>query len=435
MSDLQDHSREMDNQVLADLAVENLLARPSRRQMLRQAAAIGLGALAGPRRLLAQQDAAGQGALEGPRLRGVRRHRAMHWTSVGARMVRCELCPRQCQVADQERGWCGVRENQSGVYQTLVYGTLCAANVDPIEKKPLFHYLPGTTAFSVATAGCNMECKFCQNWRISQYRPEQVESVLVPPDRLVATAKRYGAPTIAHTYSEPVIFYEYMYDSAALARKAGIGSVMISNGYIQPKALRDLCEHLTAVKIDLKAFTEDFYRKICRGKLKPVLEALEVLRDVGIWYEIVVLVIPTLNDSQQEIQQMCKWVASNLGPDVPIHFTRFHPMYRLKNLPVTPVATLERARKVALDAGLHFAYVGNVPFHPGESTYCPSCNERLIHRVGYKILENAIGQAGTCPKCNRKIPGVWSQAQALAFRPARAASPDGGRPASEPSGP
>jgi len=405
---------------IADEQTGNLLSMPSRRDLLRQAAVAGALAFAGPLRALAQQDTAGRGALKGTALPGVVRHRAMFWRPTSERRIRCLLCPRECEVANLERGWCGVRENRDGEYQTLVYGALCAANVDPIEKKPLFHYLPGTRAFSVATAGCNMECKFCQNWRISQYRPEQVESVSVPPARLVGLAKAYKCPTIAYTYTEPIIFYEYMYDSAALARKAGVGGVMISNGFINPKPLRELCKHLTAVKIDLKAFTDQFYRKVCRGMLKPVLRTLEVLKEVGIWFEIVVLIIPTLNDSSEEIRRMSKWICSNLGPDVPVHFSRFHPMYRLTNLPVTPVRTLDRARRIALDAGLHFVYVGNVPFHPGGNTYCPSCGRVLIRRVGYKVLENSIGADGKCPSCGATIAGVWSQKQALSFKPSGA---------------
>jgi pyruvate formate lyase activating enzyme len=315
-----------------------------------------------------------------------------------------------------ERGYCGVRENQGGAYQTLVYGALCSANIDPIEKKPLFHYLPGTPAFSIATAGCNIECKFCQNWQISQFRPEQVDSSLIPPDRLVAVCQARSCPTIAYTYSEPVIFYEYMHDSAAQARQQGVGSVMISNGYIQEKPLRQLCRHLTGVKIDFKAYTEKFYVEQCAGKLKPVLQTLEVLRDIGIWFELVILIIPTLNDSPEEIGGMSRWVLEHLGPDVPMHFTRFHPTYRIKNLPRTPVSTLERCRRIAMDAGVHYVYAGNVAMHPGENTYCHGCQNELIHRVGFRVAANHLKE-GKCPKCKTKIPGVWSQEQALAFKP------------------
>ena len=390
---------------------------PSRRDLLRLGLACGAACLLGKAGTArAQQDTAGTGALEGPKLEGVARHEAMFWEKLDHDEVSCTLCPRECAVADVERGYCGVRENQGGVYQTLVYGALCSANVDPIEKKPLFHYLPGTPAFSIATAGCNIECKFCQNWRISQFRPEQVESVLVPPEQLIRACKRHDCPTVAYTYSEPVIFYEYMHDAAALGREQGVGSVMISNGYIREKPLRQLCQHLTGVKIDFKAFTEKFYVEWCSGHLKPVLEALEVLKDIGIWTELVVLIVPTLNDSADEIKRMSKWVLDHLGPDVPMHFTRFHPTYRVTNLPRTPVKTLERCREIALDAGVHYVYAGNVPMHPGENTYCHSCGEELIHRVGFRVAANNI-KDGKCPKCDATIPGVWSQEQALAFKP------------------
>jgi pyruvate formate lyase activating enzyme len=385
--------------------------------MLRWGLACGAACALGRTRFaLAQQDTAGASELEGPKLEGVARHPAMFWEKLAEKRVKCVLCPRECQVADVERGYCGVRENQGGEYQTLVYGALCSGNVDPIEKKPLFHYLPGTTAFSIATAGCNIECKFCQNWQISQFRPEQVDSTLVTPEKLVTVCKSREAPTIAYTYSEPVIFYEYMHDAAALGREQGVGSVMISNGYIHEKPLRQLCQHLTGVKIDFKAFTEEFYVEWCAGHLKPVLETLETLKDIGIWFEMVVLIVPTLNDSPDEIKQMSQWVVQHLGPDVPMHFTRFHPTYRVTNLPQTPVETIERSREIALEAGVHYVYAGNVLGHPAENTYCHSCHERLIHRYGFYIRSNVI-KDGKCPKCGTAIPGVWSQEQALAFKP------------------
>ena len=267
----------------------------------------------------------------------------------------------------------------------------------------------------MATAGCNLECKFCQNWQVSQFRPEQVDSTLVTPDQLVAACKSRNCPTIAYTYSEPVIFYEYMHDTAAAGRKQGVGSVAISNGYIQEKPLRELCRQLTAIKIDFKAFSEKFYSEQCAGELKPVLKTLETLKDIGIWFELVMLVIPTLNDSADETKQMCEWVVKHLGPDVPMHFTRFHATYRMMNLPDTPVSTLERSRKIALEAGVHYAYAGNVPMHEGENTYCHSCKNELIRRVGFQVASNAI-KDGKCPKCGTKIPGVWSQEQALAVK-------------------
>ena len=322
--------------------------------------------------------------------------------------IQCEVCPKKCEIADLERGYCGNKENRKGKYYSLVYGESCAAHIDPIEKKPLFHYLPSTNAFSIASVGCNFECKFCQNWRIAQYRPEQVESFYLPPKEVVSLAKQKGCATIAYTYTEPVVFYEYMYDTAKLAKEQGVGSVMISNGYINEEPLRKLCTQLTGVKIDLKAFSEKFYKDYCSGELAPVLTTLKTLRKTGIWYEIVVLIIPTLNDGENEILKMCQWIKSNLGVEVPVHFSRFHPMYKIKNLPSTPVKTLENARKIAKEVGLHYPYLGNVPGNDGENTYCPGCGEVLIKRIGYHILKNNI-RGGKCPACRHVIPGVWDK--------------------------
>ena len=331
---------------------------------------------------------------------------AMHYKKLEDARVECELCPRKCTIADMERGYCGVRENRGGIYYSLVHSRVCALNVDPVEKKPLFHFLPGTKAYSLATAGCNIECKFCQNWQISQYRPEQIESIKLTPEDAVQDARMSGSTTIAYTYSEPVVYYEYMYDTARLGKEHGLKSVMISNGYIQEKPLTELCQHLSAVKIDLKGFTEKFYQETCTGELKPVLHTLTTLKKIGIWFEIVVLVVPTLNDSEKEFKEMCVWIKENLGPDVPIHFTRFHPTYKMKNLPPTPVKTLEMARNVALDTGLHFPYVGNVPGHEGENTYCPNCRHVVIRRAGFSIRENHL-KDNKCKGCNQSIPGIW----------------------------
>lgn len=393
----------------------------SRRDLLKSVACSGCGLLALSHELSAQDTATESKIdLSGPKLPGIQRHEAMFWEAQPDKRVLCKLCPRACSVADVERGYCGVRENRGGKYQTLVYGTLCSLNIDPIEKKPLFHYLPGTSAASIATPGCNMECKFCQNWEISQFRPEQVPSRLQTPQELVALCKQIPAEhqcrTIAYTYSEPTIYYEYMHDVAAEARQHGLGSVAISNGYMLEEPLRRLCRQLTGIKIDLKAFTEDFYKKMCSAKLKPVLDAIVVLASTGIWMELVILIIPTLNDGTDEIKGMAQWVVKNVGADVPMHFTRFHPIYRVQNLPPTPVQAVDRARRIALDAGVRYAYVGNIPWNEGESTFCHSCRKRLIHRRGFRIIENLIA-AGACPQCKTRIPGVWSQEQAMAFRP------------------
>jgi len=321
--------------------------------------------------------------------------------------VECQLCPQACVVADMERGTCGVRENRGGTYYTLVHSLVCSLHADPIEKKPFFHVLPGETALSFATAGCNVECKFCQNWEISQFRPEQVESYWLPPETLVETAKRLGARLTAATYSEPVVFWEYVRDVAKAAKAAGLRPTIVSNGFIQEQPLRDVLPLLDAVKVDLKAFTETFYQEQVRGKLEPVLKALEIVHAAGVWLEIVVLLVPTLNDSENEVRRLAAWVKEHLGPDVPLHFTRFHPTYRLTNLPPTPVENLERAWRAATAEGLRFVYLGNVPGHAAESTHCPGCGEVVIERMGFRILRNAL-EDGHCPKCQRAIPGVWA---------------------------
>ena len=321
--------------------------------------------------------------------------------------VECQLCPRGCQVADAERGSCGVRENRGGVYHTLVHGLACTVHLDPIEKKPFFHVLPGSQALSYATAGCNVECKFCQNWEISQFRPEQVEARYLPPEALAQAARSNGVALLSATYSEPVVFWEYVRDTALAGRALGLRSTVVSNGYIQEKPLKEVLPHLTAMKVDLKAFSERFYKDVVRGELKPVLKAIEVIRASGTWLEIVVLLLPGLNDSEAEVRDLSRWVKTALGPEVPVHFTRFHPTYRLTNLPPTPLESLERAWQVAKAEGLAFPYMGNVPGHPGENTVCPGCGKQLIRRVGFQVLGNALA-GGACPQCRRAIPGVWA---------------------------
>jgi len=332
---------------------------------------------------------------------------ARWWDPLGKKnAVRCRLCPQECMVMDGGRGICGVRENQGGKYKTLVYNRPVSMNVDPIEKKPLFHFLPSSKAFSIATAGCNIECKFCQNWQISQAAPEDIPSEKTPPEKIVQMARQSGSSSIAYTYNEPTIFFEYMYDIAKLAKEKNIPSVMISNGFMNEKPLRDLCTRLAAVKIDLKAFTEKFYTDTCSGQLKPVLHTLEVLKDIGMWFEIVVLIVPTLNDSVEENRAMCKWIVKNLGPDVPVHYSRFHSTYKIRNLPSTPTKTLERCHDIAREEGIRFAYLGNVWNHRYENTFCPKCGKMLIRRQGF--YTKVVGMKdGACEKCGEKIPGVW----------------------------
>jgi len=320
--------------------------------------------------------------------------------------IKCKLCPRECNIGDRETGYCGVRENHGGTYYSLVHSRVCAAHIDPIEKKPLFHYLPGTLAFSIATAGCNVNCKFCQNWDISQVRPEQVPAQYAPPKLVADLAKQRDCPTIAYTYSEPVVFSEYLMDVADAGHEAGVRSVVVSNGYIQEEALKTAYGKMDAVKIDLKAFSESYYKDVVAGELKPVLDSLVTLRKMGKWTEIVYLVVPTLNDSDGEFRGLARWVKANLGQDVPLHFTQFHPEYLLKNLPITPVPTLERAKAIADAEGLHYVYIGNVPGHPAENTYCPKCRRIVVERVGLTAKQMLI-RKNSCPFCAQPIPGIW----------------------------
>jgi len=337
---------------------------------------------------------------------GISLTEARYYERLPYKKIKCVLCPRECVIDDLERGYCGVRENRGGTYFTLVHSRPCSAHIDPIEKKPLFHFLPGTQAFSIATVGCNVECKFCQNWEISQMRPEQAQSYKMPPEQAAQIAKERGSLSIAYTYTEPVVFTEYMYDCALTGRVQGIRSVMISNGYIQQTPMNDLCKVLDAVKIDLKAFRQKFYTELVAGKLQPVLDTLLLLKKNKIWFEIVYLVIPTKNDDPDELRDMCRWIVKDLGKEVPVHFSRFYPQYRLKNLSPTPAQTLNKAREIALSEGLHYVYVGNLPGHQAESTFCPNCQERVIHRKGYTILENKL-QNGRCPACKSPIDGIW----------------------------
>jgi pyruvate formate lyase activating enzyme len=336
-----------------------------------------------------------------------RAHKAMFWKAGDLQRLTCELCPRKCVVADLERGYCGVRENRQGTYYTLVHSQPCSINVDPIEKKPFFHVLPGTSALSLATPGCNVLCKFCQNWELSQARPEQLPAQDLPPSAVVELARRRRCRSIAFTYSEPVVFYEYVLDTATITAGSDLRTVVVSNGYINKEPLEKLIEKADAIKIDLKAFREEFYEKYVDGKLEPVLETLKTLRVHGRWFEIVTLLIPGLNDSPEEIADLSRWIMDNLGPDVPIHFTRFHPTFQMTDLPPTPRASLERAHDIARKAGIHYVYLGNLPGHEYENTFCHHCSKPIILRYGYFIRENRL-KNGKCPDCGTTVPGIWS---------------------------
>lgn len=373
----------------------------SRRDFVK-ALCLGCGALGG---------AAASGALLPARiLAGAEdfRKEAMFYEKMPDGMTRCLVCPRQCVVGDSGRGHCGVRENSAGTYYTIVYERVCTYHVDPIEKKPLFHFLPGTTAFSLATVGCNLDCKFCQNWEISQESPENVDASKISPDDVAAATSSSKSPTIAYTYTEPTVYFEFMLDTARRGHAARLKSVVISNGYINRDPLRLLTKEVDAIKIDFKSYSQDFYAKVCGGNLKPVLDSIVTVKASGTWLELVYLVIPTLNDNEKDIDAMSRWLLANVGAEVPVHFTRFYPTYKLKNIPPTPVATVERARQIAMARGLTYVYVGNVPSgHAGESTYCPGCGDVVIKRAGYTIQANNL-RDGKCSKCGRAIPGVWS---------------------------
>lgn len=329
-----------------------------------------------------------------------------YFTALDGGRIRCTLCPRECEVSKGGRGYCRVRENSDGRYYSLVYGNPCAVHVDPVEKKPFFHVLPSSLSFSVATAGCNLACKFCQNWEISQARPDDTLNYDLPPEQVVEKAVASRCRSIASTYVEPTIFIEYMIDMGTAARKKGILNTMHSNGYINPAPLEDLCRVLDAACIDLKGFTDDYYRELTEGTLAPVLATLKKLRQSGVHTEIVNLVVTGKNDDIDCIRAMCRWIRDELGPDVPLHFIRFYPLYRLKSLEPTPVTTLENAWRAALEEGLHFVYLGNLPGHPAESTFCPGCKARLIERIGFRSTVLGI-QDCRCSACGMSIPGIW----------------------------
>ncbi len=333
-------------------------------------------------------------------------HEARFYSRLPDQGVRCDLCPRSCTVPDGDRGYCGVRENRGGNYYTLVYGLVSARHVDPIEKKPFYHVYPGSKAFSIAAVGCNLHCKFCQNFDISQARPEEVQSPFLSPDRIAGLAAAQGCKLLAFTYNEPTVMFEFMADCARAAGERGIESLIISNGFIQDAPQKQLFPLVKAIKIDLKAYTESFYSRICDGSLRPVLDTLKRLSRSGVWYEIVNLLIPTLNDNRDEVKRMAAWIVRELGPDVPLHFTRFTPLYRLRNLPPTPSETLLAAREIALSEGCHFVYTGNQPGLKGEDTFCSSCRKPAIRRYGFSILQNNLTR-GKCNFCGTAIPGVW----------------------------
>jgi len=333
---------------------------------------------------------------------------ASFYTKAAENTVHCGLCAQHCRIKPGAVGTCGVRRNDGGTLVTLVYGLTVAENVDPIEKKPLFHFLPGSRSFSIATAGCNFRCRHCQNADISQM-PRDAGRILgspLAPAEVVSRARAAGCASISYTYTEPTIFFEYAFDTAALARQAGLKNVFVTNGYITAEPLRAIAPHLDAANVDLKSSSDEFYKRVCGARLQPVLDALKLYRELGIWLEVTTLVIPGENDSDEDLGGCARFIAEELGRDVPWHVSAFHPTYLLTNRPRTPAETLQRARRIGLDAGLHFVYEGNLPGE-GETTFCPACGKPGIVRFGFAVRENRL-RGGRCPDCNTSVAGVWA---------------------------
>ncbi len=336
-------------------------------------------------------------------------HEAMFYEKEADRKVRCGLCCHRCLIGPGRRGICGVRENREGTLYSLVYGKVVSRNLDPIEKKPLFHFLPGTTSYSIATVGCNFRCQHCQNWQISQY--PRLISPAIPgddftPQEVVAEALEGGAESISYTYVEPTIFFEFAYDCMVLAVEKGLKNVFVSNGYMTPEVIRRCDGLLHAINIDLKAFTQRFYRQVCGASLEPVLEAIRLFHDMEVWVEVTTLIIPGWNDSEQELREIARFIAS-VDPSMVWHVSAFYPTFEMAHRPPTPLSALETAMEIGREEGLHFVYEGNLATQEGETTRCPSCGEAVVRRRRYLIVENRLAGGGRCPNCGASIPGRW----------------------------
>ena len=324
-----------------------------------------------------------------------------------ARGIMCRICPNECVLKEGEISKCNNRKVYKSKLYTMAYGNPCAANIDPVEKKPLYHFLPGSRAFSIATAGCNLVCLNCQNWSISQTSPDKTRNYELSTEQVVEECIKNKCSSIAYTYSEPVTFYEYTFETATIARKAGIKNILKSNGYIYEEPLRKLCSVIDAANIDLKAFSESTYLKLSGGKLQPVLNSLKVYKEMGIWLEITNLIVPSWTDNLEEIRKMCRWLADNGFENTPLHFSRFYPLYKLDQLPPTPLDVLAKAAEIAAGEGLKYIYVGNVPGNEAADTKCPSCGRVVVKRQGYRIMFNNIAE-GKCLSCGNKVHGIWS---------------------------
>jgi pyruvate formate lyase activating enzyme len=322
--------------------------------------------------------------------------------------VRCRLCHHRCVIKDNRRGICGVRENKGGKLQTLVYGKLIARHIDPIEKKPLYHFFPGTLSYSVATVGCNFKCRFCQNADIAQMPADRRGMIVgdpATPEEVVEAAKRGNCRSISYTYTEPTVFFEFAYETARQARASGIRNVFVTNGYMTPDAVEMIRPYLDAANVDLKAFDESYYKDLCGAKLEPVKETLRTMKNSGIFLEVTTLIVPGLNDGQHELEQMAHFLVNDLGPETPWHISRFHPTYRLTDYPPTPMSTLLAAREIGLNAGLRYVYTGNVPGQDSENTFCHQCGKMLIERQGFRLRRYEI-EGGRCRHCHAAIDGL-----------------------------
>lgn len=331
---------------------------------------------------------------------------AMFFRPLGGGQVRCDLCAHRCIIEDGQRGFCGVRENRSGTLYSLVYGRAVATHVDPIEKKPLFHYHPGTYSLSVATVGCNFRCQHCQNADIS-IRPAQnhhISGQNITPKELVAAARRSDCASISYTYTEPTVFFEYALETARQASQEGLGNVFVTNGYMTEEALQTVAPFLDAANVDLKAFSEDHYQRVCGAHLQPVLNTLQGMKELGIWLEVTTLLIPTVNDSEEELRQIAEFILQ-LGPQIPWHISRFFPTFQMTDLPPTSTESVRRARQIGLEVGLKYVYTGNLAGDDGESTFCPQCGQRVIHRDGYSIRAHQL-RKGRCAQCQAVIDGI-----------------------------
>ena len=333
-------------------------------------------------------------------------HLALYQEKISDTVVRCHLCPFNCNIKVGNSGLCKTRINCEGELYSTTYGNPCSLNMDPIEKKPLFHFLPGSQIYSLATVGCNFRCLNCQNWQISQSSPDEIQHYNLMPKEVVQQAINHHTELIAFTYTEPTVFYEYLYDTAKIAKEKGLKTVIVTNGFINEQPLLDLCPYLDAANIDLKCFDDLVYRQLVGGRLQPVLDSLKVLKTNGVWLEITNLLIPTYTDSPEMIRKMCKWLFDNGFENTPLHFNRFFPTFQLSNLPPTSERILILAKDIALEAGLKFVYIGNQPDLLGENTSCPNCKQLLVERYSYLIEKNLI-RNGQCPFCKEKIAGVW----------------------------